>query len=226
MKDKQTRFIALQNDALALATANFFFPIIDWKTHSERTQNVSNVISKVAWIVKSMNINQLLGLNPKKANPHYLTIQERLEQLPKGFSPKIDELTCIYQPHDELYFLKWCKDTIHTSLITPDKEYQKWIVSALKEIWNQLNAQYKKHGGTFTLEQYRPSILVLEGIRNTKNKEIELVNDEDFIWQTLLPDLRGKLFQNPVAKAMYHIVYRTQVKRGVWEYHPTEELKA
>jgi len=223
MREKQIRLIALQNDALALATANFSFPICDWKTHSERTQNVSNVINKLAWIVKSININQLLGLNPKKQNPHYLTLQERLEQLPKGFSPKIDQMTCIFQPADELYYLKWHKDTIHTSLITPEQEYQKWIVEKLKQVWTQLNIQYKKVEGVLALEQYRPSILVLEHIRDAKDEKIELVDNEDFIWSILLPELRGKLFSNPVAKVMYYVVNRTKVKRGVWEYQPMEE---
>jgi len=216
---KQIRLVAFQNDAMALAAANFYFPIYAWRTVSERTTSLTNMVQKIAWIVRTKNISQILGLNPKKNNPHYLTLTERLQNLPKGFSPKIDKAICVFQIAETLYVLKWVKDTIHKSF-TPELDYQNWILKQIKNAWQTLKLSYSKIKDAPPLEEFRPSILVLESVHPADNPAIELANDEKFLFETLLPTLMNE--NNPISQKMYDVAYRTQVKRGVWEYKPRE----
>jgi len=217
---KQIRLVAFQNDAMALAAANFYFPIYAWRTVSERTTSLTNMVEKLTWIVRAKNVSQILGVNPKKTNPHYLTLPERLQNLPKGFSPKIDQTICIWSIGDELYALKWKKDTIHKS-VTPELDYQAWILRQIKDVWKALKLSYQKIEQAPTLEEFRPSILVLESIKPASNPTVDLASDETFLFQTLLPTLIQP--SNSISQKMYNVVYRIQVKRGVWEYKPIEE---
>lgn len=213
---KEIKLIAFQNDALALAASNFFFPIYTWQTASERTKSIVNTIKKVAIAIRTKIVTQIVGLNP---NPHYLTLSERLQALPKGFSPKIERATCLFNVEDEIYVLKWHKDTIHT-FITTEEGFQKWIVKKIKEIWQELAIYYGKVSDS-PLQQFRPSILILESAKSTSQPEIERANDEDFLFSVILPSLFNK--NNPLSQIMYEVVCRQQVKRGVWEYRPREE---
>jgi hypothetical protein len=225
---RETRVIALSNDAIALATSNFFFPIVKWQITSERTKSTSNVSAKLAWLIKAVHLSRIIGLNPEKKNPHYLTLTERLQNLPRGYSPKITRLHCIYHPEgtDELYHMIWVKDTIHTSY-SFETDYQQWIINRIRQIWQTLQGYYHKLGDTtFTLEEFRPSILVLQNARSASKPEPnkDLATDEEFIYGTLLKDLRNP--KNPFSLQMYDEVYREQRKRGVWEYLPKEQILA
>lgn len=217
---KEVRFVAFQNDAMALAAANFPFPIYAWRTFSERTTSLTNMVEKLTWIVKAKNVSQILGLNPKKNNPHYLTLEERLQDLPKGFSPKIDQAICIFGIGEDHYVLKWKKDTIHKS-VTPELDYSKWILEKINNVWETLKISYGKVKDAPSLEEFRPSILVLESIYPANNPSLNLANDEDFLYKTFLPDLINS--GNPITRKMYGVVDRIQVKRGIWEYKPREE---
>lgn len=219
---KEPRLITLSNDAIALATSNFFFPITKWQITSERTKSTTNISSKLAWLIKAIHLSRIIGLNPEKKNPHFLTLVERLQNLPRGYSPKITRLKCLFNPEgtDELYLLLWVKDTIHTSY-SYESDYQQWIVKRIHQIWRTLQGYYKKLGNTFELEEFRPSILVLEKARLSSEPSKELATDEDFLFTKLLPALRNPT--NPVSIQMYVDVYREQRRRGVWEYSPREE---
>jgi len=214
---REIKLIAFQNDALALAASNFFFPIYKWQTASERTKSIVNTIKKVAIAIRTKIVTQIVSLNP---NPqHYLTLSERLQALPKGFSPKIESATCLFNVEDEIYVLKWHKDTIHTS-ITPEEGFQKWITQKIKEVWSELAIYYGKVSDS-PLQQFRPSIFILESVRSTSQPKRERANDENFLFSILLPSLINA--KNPLSKIMYEVVVRQQVKRGIWEYHPREE---
>lgn len=219
---KEIRLIAFNNDAIGLAVSNFYFPIIRWQTSSERTKSITSLSQKLAWIIKALHLSKIVGSNPNKKNPHYLTLSERLQSLPKGFSPKIGKAVCLFQPEGttELYILLWKKDTIHKSQ-SYESSYQQWITKKIKEVWRGLAVYYKKIEDSFELKEFRPSILVLESARSTSNPKTELANDEDFLFRILLPTLR--ISKNEMSLKMYSDAYREQRKRGVWEYRPREE---
>jgi len=219
---KEIRVIAFSNDAVALAVSNFYFPIVRWQTASERTKSIISTSKKLAWLIKALHLSKIIGLNPQKKNPHYLTLLERLQKIPQGFSPKLGKATCLFQPEGttEVYIVIWEKDTIHKSQSYEDN-YQAWITKKIHEVWRTVATYYKKIDDGFELEEFRPSILVLESARSTTNPEIELANDEEFLFRILLPALR--ISSNELSLKMYSDVYREQRKRGVWEYRPREE---
>ena len=217
---REVRVIAYSNDSFALATAGFPFALKKFITQSERTESTIGMEETETWRVISKNVRQVKGINPNKSNPHYLTIVERLQKLPRGFTPKIKQASGYFQPEGttEIYIVIWIKDTIHTSH-SFEQDYQSWILKQIRKAWKAVATYYKKFDDNFKLEEFRPSVLVLESIRSTDNPKLELANNEEFLRKSLLPALTN---QNQISPKMFDLVWREQRRRGVWEYRPRE----
>jgi len=203
--------IALTNDMKGLGMARFNFAMSKLRITSERKGSSASKVERKGWDVITRGITEVRAR--PVGNPGFLTISERLQSLPKEFSPKIESIPiCTFQPEgtDELYYLKWKRDTIHKSAST-EKDYQNWLLSIMENVWSEI--QEVKSG-----LQWTPSILVLENARSNRNPDIELAHNEDFLYRILLPYLYDQ--KNPLSSQMYRIVERMEVKRGLWEYRP------
>lgn len=203
--------IALTNDMKALGMARFNFAMSKLKTTSERKSSSISKANRTGWEVKTRGITEIRAI--PVGNPGFLTISERLQSLPKEFSPKIESIPiCTFQPEgtDELYYLKWERDTIHKSAST-ETDYQNWLLSRMEKVWCEI-LDVKSD------LKWTPSILVLRNARSSKNPDVELAHNEDFLYRVLLPYLYDQ--DNPLTGRIYRVVERREVKRGLWEYRP------
>ena len=213
MLRRTVRLIALSNDAFALAAANFHLPIHQWGADSKSTQTVSSVRESPTWRLYLRTVNQLVGLNPDGRTPEYATLQDRLVGLPRGYSWKIQYLRCLYESPSDLHMLDWHRDTIHQSFST-EETFQSYILNRIEKVWQMCQEHYEPFEG-IQLQQFRPSLLVLEAIDGNE----ELAGNLDFLLN-ILGALRSE--SNPISKTMYDIVWRVERKRGTWEYVPYE----
>jgi hypothetical protein len=156
-------------------------------------------------------VNQLVGLNPDGRTPEYATLQDRLVGLPRGYSWKIQYLRCIYESPSDLHMLDWKRDTIHQSFST-EETFQSYILDHINKVW-QMCQEYYESFEDFELQQFRPSLLVLEAIDGDE----ELAGNFDFL-VNILGGLQS--ISNPISIAMYDIVWRVEMRRGTWEYIP------
>jgi len=206
-KERKARLIAYSNDAFALASANFYFPIREWEIVSQITDSKSVFMKNETWQLKMRNIKEFISLNPDEI---YTPIPERLKDIPRGYSLKIKFLKCLWEDIDEIYNLDFFRDTVHQSYFT--EKHQDYVMKNIEKIWAKCSEYYKRFP-EITLESFRPSILVLEAI----NENAELAGNFDFlknIYRSLSVD------SNPISKLMYEIVWRVEKKRGTWEYVP------
>lgn len=213
MLRRTVRLIALSNDAFALAAANFHFPIHRWGADSKSTQTVSSFRESPTWRLNLRTVNQLVGLNPDGRTPEYATLQDRLVGLPRGYSWKIQYLRCIYESPTDLHMLDWQRDTIHQSFST-EETFQSYILDQINTVWQMCQEHYEPFE-EIELQQFRPSLLVLEAVDGDE----DLAGNLDFLIN-ILRALRSE--SNPISKAMYDIVWRVERKRGTWEYIPYE----
>lgn len=214
--NRQIRFVAYTNDAFGLSAANFHFPIYSWNATSKITETVSSVMRspKGDWEVKIRRLKELIGLSPASG---YLTLEERLSGVPRGYSWKIEECSCLFEEDDNLRQLEFSRDTIHESFSTEDT-YQSYILSMMEKVGNALE-EYCKDFPEIQMKHPKSSILVLERIDGSEDLASELDN--------LLPIYRSLSVEgNPLSKMLYDIVWRVESKRGMWEYQPFKEAKA
>jgi len=213
METRRVRLVALTNDALGLAAANFNFPIYQWNTISQSTQSISEVLQNETWRLRIRNIRELMSINPEKI---YTTIPERLMGLPKGYSLKIEYARCLFEDQSELHYLDFFRDTIHKSFST-ETSYQDYLIQKMEMAWSKCSEYYKDFPD-ISMQHFRPSILVLESI----DDEETLAENWDLlinIYKMLVTE------KNPISQQMYEIVWRIERKRGIWEYYPYEGME-
>lgn len=209
---RKARLIALTNDAFGLSASNFHFPIYKWMAVSERTQQIVSSIKNSTWELTIRNVQQLKGIQPEEG---YLSLEERLRGLPKGYSWKIEYAQCLFEDEEDIHLLEFERDTIHQSFSTEDT-YQDYILNRIRDIWETCQKYYLDYP-EIEIKNFRPSLLSLERIDGNE----ELTSNID----TLI-NIRSRLWsnKNPLSKLMYELVWKTESKRGTWEYSPYKEV--
>ena len=204
--NRKTRLVALTNDALGLAAANFTLPVYKMSTVSQTTQSVSSVVRSNEWQLRTRIMSELVGLNPEEV---YTTLPERLSGLPQGYSWKIAEITCLYEGPESLHILDFKRDTIHKRFSTEDR-YQNYITMRMETVW-VLCQEYYNEVEDVEVKSRKPSMLVLEKIDGSE----ELASNSEFLLN-LISHLWSD--NNPLSMEMYELVWKTEVQTGVWEY--------
>ena len=219
MRKKEVRLVAFNNDAISLLVSGFDFPLARCKFSSSRTQSISVLEERSAYLVRGRGITEILSRSPKRQV--YFKLEDMLKGFPKDFSPKIENVIALYEEEGEIFVLRWERDTIHKSLLVTDDSYQKWTLNRILEAWNIISKS--DVNGFPNLKEFRPSILVLESIRPFSNPKLEIVDyHEKEQYEDLLYRILSYLRSNGghLAEVMYDVVYRIEVKRGVKEYVP------
>jgi len=218
---REVRLVAFTNDAFALLASGFNLQLGRCKLATSRTMSLSTVRTHETWEVKARNLSQIKSRSEK--SERFFTLEEMLKGFPMGFSPKIEEMTSLYVEGDEIYVLRWKRETIHKSLVVVEDDYQNWISTRIRKVWKDLLSI--DMDGRGPLEEPRPSFLVLESIRSLKRPNIELteIPDQDAYIDLLLRIISQLRKGGEMAKLMYDLVYRVEVKRGVKEYRPYGE---
>jgi hypothetical protein len=210
---EDVRLVALQNDALALALANFDLPIIDWQVTSERTgKELKATTSRGDWLISGSARNTLGTVKPKHASTSNIII--RMGQVPKGFSPKVKYIKTLMEIEGEYYVLTWRSVTIHPHQST-EENYQALIIREIEEAWLACEGSALKKLEK-NLVEFRPSILVLEEMVSEHGKG-GFESDEEFLWRKVMPKL---YLHNSVSRKMFTLVKRKETRRGVVEYEP------
>lgn len=217
MSAPETRFMILTNDAIILSLADFPYHISKWGIDSTSLQDLVRTDERETWILRTTIKEQLKTLNPDKENPLYLTIHDRISELPQDYQPKITWLECVTPDGD---YLKFKRETIKTKNIA-DKGFHSEILYYMDKIWGAAQHYYRKTKG-FTLKHKMPSCLLLEKINGS---------EKDAKNQNLCFDINDQIIKggNILAKIPICIsVYRSQVKRNVYEYQviPRQEVPA
>ena len=203
---RQTKLIALTNDALGLAAANFTFPVLEMQTVSVTSQSVSSTQRELGWQLRVRTMTELVALNPEEV---YTTLPERLSVFPQGYSLKISKIICLFEGPESLHLLEFNRDTIHKRFSTSDG-FQDYVSTRMQEVWELCEAHYLEVNGV-EIKSRRPSLLTLEKIDNSE----KLATDMDFLL-TILSHLWTET--NPLSKEMYELVWKTETQTGAWEY--------
>ncbi len=207
---RQTKLIALTNDALGLAAANFSFSVYEMQTVSITSQSVSSVQRELGWQLRVRTMNELVALNPEEV---YLTLSARLSDLPQGYSWKISNIKCLFEGPESLHILEFKRDTIHTRFSTSDG-YQDYVSRRMQEVWELCEEHYTGVSG-IEIKSRRPSLLTLEKVDDCE----KLATNTDFLI-TLFSHLWTE--NNPLSKEMYELVWKTETQTGAWEYTQIE----
>lgn len=217
---REVRLIAFNNDAFALLASGFNLQLGRCKLSTSRTMSLSTVSKHETWEVKARGLSQIKSKGKNSEKSRFFTLEEVLKGFPGGFSPKIKEMISLFVEGDEVYVLRWKRDTIHKSLVVED-DYQNWISTRIRKVWKDLLSI--DMDGRGPLEEPRPSLLVLESLRSLTKPNVELTEIPDqYAYTDLLLRIISQLREQggEMAKLMYDLVYRVEVKRGVKEYRP------
>jgi hypothetical protein len=214
---REVRLVAFNNDAFALLASGFPLQIAKCRLDTKRTISLSSVSERETWELKARSISQVSSKSPEDSR--FFSLEEMLKGFPIGFSPKIEKMITLYVEGDQVYALQWIRDTIHRA-ITVDEDYQTWTLDRIRSAWKALTEM--DMDGRGPLEEPRPSLLVVESIRSLANPMVELTETKDQeAYVDLLIRILSQLYAGgEMAKLMYDLVYRVEVKRGVKEYAP------
>lgn len=206
----ETRLVMYTNDAVLLSISAFPFYILRWNILTYRTRPIEEQQQSRVWKLVATVGEQLKSVSPDKANPHYLTIAERMKLTPQDYCPKITWMECVTPTGDHL---KWRREMIVTRT-TVDHDYQRYVLEAVNRVWENGVKYYREYPG-FTPEHRRPSILFLEEVDGSQNK----ARDRTAIWEIWQQIVGVNDFsRTPICEPLY----RVRSGREVWEYRPID----
>lgn len=213
----EIKLILYTNDAILLTLARFPFYIIHWELSSQSQQGITIIEQEDEITLSSHIIHKLKTNEPTKRL--FLPIEEKLFNLPVGFTPKINKLLCI---DNEKRPLTWQRETLHPKFIAEPGHVE--IIDYINKIWdlgyNYLERLIKDRPN---IKEYfprykRPSILQLETVNGETN-----IQDIDLLW-----DIFGQIVYggNEYARTpICMVVERKKIKKNIWEYSILEDIK-